>query len=278
MQKLFRYAGITLGALIFSFGLNNLIIVNQLAEGGFVGISILGLYLFHVPLGLSFLLLNIPLFWLGYRSFGLSFILHTIVGVVLVSIFAELTRGWLPPIEDKLLAALYGGVVNGIGLGMIFRFGATTGGADIIARIVNHRWGWSVGRTLFMIDVAVILLVAAIIGPKVAMYSLVALFVAARVIDVVLEGFATSKALMIISDHSTKIADEIQTVLERGTTFLRAQGGFTQKDRLVLYVVVSREEVLRVQNIVRTIDSDAFVIVSDVHNVLGEGFAPLKGS
>lgn len=265
------------GAFVFTFGLNNFIIQNGLAEGGFVGISILGLYLFKIPVGLTFLVLNIPLFLIGWKRFGREFLLKTIFGVVSVSVFAELTIGWFSMgVEDKLLASLYGGVASGVGLGIIFRYGGTTGGADIIARLVNHYWGWSMGRTLFMIDVIVITIVAFIVGKDVAMYSLVALFVAARVIDMVVEGVSTSRAMFIISDQSTLIADAIHDQLERGTTLLNGVGGYTGRDKQVLYVVVSREEITRVNEICRQIDPLAFIVVNDVHDVLGEGFNPLK--
>lgn len=278
MQRyILEYFGILVGAFVFTFGLNNFIIQNGLAEGGFVGISILGLYLFKIPVGLTFLVLNIPLFLIGWKRFGREFLLKTIFGVVAVSVFAEVTIGWFSMgVEDKLLASLYGGVASGVGLGIIFRYGGTTGGADIIARLVNHYWGWSMGRTLFMIDVVVIAFVAFIIGKDVAMYSLVALFVAARVIDMVVEGVSTSRAMFIISDQSTAIAQAIHDQLERGTTLLNGVGGYTGRDKQVLYVVVSREEITRVNEICRQIDPLSFIVVNDVHDVLGEGFNPLK--
>lgn len=268
--------GILVGSFIFTFGLNNFLIANRLAEGGFVGISLLGLYLFQIPVGISFLVLNIPLFFVGWRLFGREFIWKTVIGVVSVSVFAELTIGLIDvTTDDRLLAALYGGVFSGIGLGIIFRFGATTGGADIIARLANHYLGWSMGRTLFMIDVLVITAAAFILGKDVAMYSLVALFVAARVIDMVVEGVSTSRAMTIISDRSKEIADKIQSELGRGTTLLHGTGGYTGRDKEVLYVVVAREEIGRVQVMCREIDPLSFIVVNDVHDVLGEGFNPL---
>lgn len=278
MRELNNWLGITAGAAILSFGLNNFIIQNGLAEGGFFGISLLLLYLFDLKFGYSFLLLNLPLFYIGYRMFGRNFLIKTFAGVSLVSLFSLLIpENIAPPVpHDKLLAALYGGVVNGIGLGLIFRSGATTGGSDIIARIVNAKWAYSIGRTLFAIDIVVITIVAVIEGTMIAMYSLVALFIAAKVIDVVIEGVATSKSAMIVSDRAQEIANAIQGRLERGTTLLKGRGGYTGQEKDVLYCVVSREEILRVQQIVRDIDPQAFLVVMDVHDVLGEGFTPLN--
>ena len=279
MQKhLLHFIGILAGAFLFTFALNNFIIANRLAEGGFVGISLLGLYLFNIPLGVTFLVLNIPLFIIGWKRFGRMFTLKTIVGVVAVSVFSEVTRGMFEMgVDDKLLAALYGGVFSGIGLGIILRFGGTTGGADIIARLTNHYFGWSMGRTIFMIDVVVITSTAFLIGKELAMYSLVALFVASRVIDMVIEGVSNSRAMFVISDHTDKIAELIHAELERGTTLLKATGGYTGQNKEVLYVVVSREEIVRIQEMCRQVDPRAFIVVNDVNDVLGEGFNPLTG-
>lgn len=275
-RHIIQSLGILIGSFIFTFGLNNFFIANKLAEGGFVGISLIGLYLLDIPVGYTFLLLNIPLFFVGWKMFGRGFLIRTIAGVVAVSIFAELTVDLIDVrVEDKLLAALYGGVFSGVGLGIIFRCGATTGGADIIARMTNHYLGWSIGRTLFLIDVVVIIASAFIVGRDAAMYSLVALFIAAKVIDMVIEGVSTSRAMTIISDQSKRIAEVIQTELGRGTTLLKGTGGYTGRDKEVLYVVVSRDEIARIHEICRSIDPLSFIVVNDVHDVLGEGFNPL---
>lgn len=278
MRELKNWLGIIAGAFILSFGINNFIIQNGLSEGGFFGISLLLYYFFHLKFGLSFLLLNIPLFYIGYRMFGREFLVKTFAGVALVSLFSLIIPSNIAPSlqHDKLLGALYGGVVNGAGLGLIFRSGATSGGSDIIARIVNVKWGHSIGRTLFIVDIVVISIVAILQGMMIAMYSLVALFIAAKVIDVVIEGISTSRSAMIISDNTEEIANAIQDKLGRGTTLLKGRGGYTGQEKDVLYCVVSREEILRVQHIVYDIDPHAFIVVADVHDVLGEGFAPLR--
>ncbi|GMA48705.1 membrane protein [Alicyclobacillus contaminans] len=263
---------IGLGGLIYSVGLNAFLVANHLAEGGFVGISVLLLYKLHWPLGLTFFLLNIPLLIPAWKKFGHDFILRTTVGVVAVSLFSSLTANLQLPTPDHLLGALYAGVVTGLGLGLIFRAGATTGGADIIARFVRHWYGYSMGKTLFAIDVLVIGMVAFIIGREVAMYSLVALFVSSRVIDFVIEGVKAGKAVHIISDKHSEIVEAIHAKLERGTTLLDASGGYTGAEKRVIYCVVAREEVGRIQQIVHDIDPRAFVVVNDVHEVLGEGF------
>jgi len=267
-----QWGAIGVGALIYALGLNGFLVANHLAEGGFVGISLLLLYKLHVPIGVSFFILNIPLLIVAWRQFGHEFVLKTAAGVAGVSAFSELTQPVRIPLHDPLLAALYAGVITGIGLGLIFRSGGTTGGSDIIARLLRHHRGIGMGQTLFAIDFIVILSVMMLIGKEVAMYSLVALFVASRVIDFVIEGASSGRAMMIVSDHHHAIIEAIHRELDRGTTLLRARGGYTGTSREVIYCVVSRDEVSRVQRIIENIDPCAFVTVNPVHEVLGEGF------
>jgi len=205
--------------------------------------------------------------------FGRKFIVKTLVGVLSVSVFTVLTAHFGQPVHDRLLAALYGGVICGGGLGLIFRSGGTTGGVDILARIARRYWRISMGRLLFSSDVVVIALVAIILGKETAMYSLVALFVASRVIDYVIEGVSSSHAAMIISDCAALIAEQIHSEMGRGTTFLEGQGGFTGESKRVIYCVISRDEIVRVQQIVHQHDDHAFVVINEVHDVLGEGFS-----
>lgn len=263
---------IVVGSVIYSIGLNAFLITNHLAEGSFVGISVLLYYLFHFPIGLTFFILNIPLLILAWRMFGREFVLKTGVGVVGVSVFSEVTKFIQVPTHDPLLAALYAGVVTGLGLGLIFRTGGTTGGADIIARILRHYRGIGMGKTLFSIDLIVLCFVVIVVGKQIAMYSLVALFVSSRVIDFVIEGAQSGKALTVVSTKHNEIIEEIHRKLDRGTTLLEARGGFTGEIRPVIYCVVAREEVVQVQRIIHDVDASAFVTINHVHEVLGEGF------
>ncbi|MFO2548710.1 YitT family protein [Alicyclobacillus cycloheptanicus] len=272
-RQVWKWGSILVGALIYSVGLNAFLVANHLAEGGLVGISLLFLYKLHWPLWITFLLFNIPLLIPGWRLFGHEFILKTAVGVGAVSLFTALTSHLQMPTADPLLAALYAGVVTGFGLGIIFRAGATTGGSDIIARLARHFYGIEMGRSLFAIDVLVLVLIAFEIGRQTAMVSLVALFVASRVVDFVMSGVRAGKAVMIISDHNQAIINAIHDKLERGTTLLQARGGYTGDARQVVYCVVPRDELMRLQRIVSEIDPRAFVVINDVHEVLGEGFS-----
>lgn len=272
-MKLKNFLAITLGAAIAGFGINYFTIANGLGEGGFTGISILLKYLFDLSPGITSLVMNIPVFILGAWLLGLRSMVYTIWGTVNLSFFLWLFEDWGDPIQgDLLLASLYAGSVLGIGLGIIFRFGGTTGGVDILARVVNKFTGISIGRTMFAFDLMVIGFSFLYLGRERAMYTIVAVFLAARVIDVVVEGMYTAKAVTVISDKSMQIAQEVLEKMDRGATLMRAKGGYTGREREVLYVVVSRNELTRLKNLISEKDPRAFVVVTDARNVLGEGF------
>lgn len=271
-----NYLAILLGALVFALSLNYFIIANQLAEGGVTGVSLIIHYLTGFPVGLAILGLNIPIFALGWRELGRTFAFRTVLGVAAVSVFVDVTVPLLklfqPPPSDLLLAALFGGAASGLGLGLIFRAGGSTGGVDIVAQIAHHRYGVSIGRVMFTFDAVVLTAFGLLFNRNAALYSLVAMFVASRVIDSVQEGAYTAKAVTIISDNPQPIVRRITSELERGVTLLKGEGGFTGSPKEVLYCVVNRNEMARLKTIVHSEDPRAFVIVSDAREVLGEGF------
>jgi uncharacterized membrane-anchored protein YitT (DUF2179 family) len=267
---------ILLGSAIYSFGIVHFNMQNNLAEGGFTGITLLLFFLFKWDPSYINLLLNIPLFFIGWRLLGRSALLYTIIGTVGVSIFLWVFQRYqieMPLQHDLFLAALYAGVFIGAGLGIIFRFGGTTGGVDIIARLVYKFAGWSMGKTMFIFDACVITLsLITYLSYKEAMYTLVVVFLGAKVIDFMQEGAYAARGAMIISDKNTQIADEIMTEMGRGVTVLHGHGSFTKDKREVLYCVVGKNEIVKLKNLVTSVDPHAFVSVSIVHDVLGEGF------
>jgi uncharacterized membrane-anchored protein YitT (DUF2179 family) len=269
-------AFILLGSAIFSFGIVNFNIQNNLAEGGFTGITLLLYFLFHINPAYTNLLLNIPVFFIGWKFLGKTTFLYTIIGTVGVSIFLDLFQRYevtIPIKGDLFLAALFAGAFIGIGLGIIFRYGGTTGGVDIIARLTHKYVGWSMGKTMFLFD-AIVISVSLItyLDPRQAMYTLVAVFIGARVIDFMQEGAYSARGAWIISDHFESIGDKINAEMDRGVTILKGYGSFTKENREVLYCVVGRNEIVRLKNIIASIDPHAFVSVTVVHDVLGEGF------
>jgi uncharacterized membrane-anchored protein YitT (DUF2179 family) len=267
---------ILLGAAIMSFGLVNFNMQNELAEGGFTGIALLFYFSFNWDPAYSNLFLNIPLFFIGWKLLGRNTFLYTIIGTVGVSIFLWIFQRYaieMPLENDLTLAALFAGVFTGIGLGVIFRYGGTTGGVDIIARLVQKYAGWNMGKTMFMFDACVIALsLATYLNYKEGMYTLVAVFIGARVIDFMLEGAYSARGAMIISDKNEQIATKILEEMERGVTVLRGYGSYTKSEREVLYCVVAKNEIVRLKNVITSVDPHAFVSITIVHDVHGEGF------
>jgi uncharacterized membrane-anchored protein YitT (DUF2179 family) len=268
---------ILLGSAIFSFGLVHFNMENKLAEGGFTGITLLLYFLFKWDPSYTNLLLNIPIFIIGWKFLGRTSFIYTLIGTVSLSVFLWVFQRFsffeIPLKDDLALAALFAGVFIGVGLGIIFKYGGTTGGVDIIARIAQKYIGWSMGKTMFIFDACVITLSIIFYLPyREAMYTLVAVFVGAKVIDFIQEGAYSARGTMIISEQNEKIANKIMEEMERGVTVLRGYGSFTKQDREVLYCVVGRNEIGRLKGVITSVDPHAFVSVSEVHDVLGEGF------
>ncbi|MFB9757699.1 MULTISPECIES: YitT family protein [Bacillaceae] len=270
---------IVIGSAIFSFGIVNINIENHLAEGGFTGITLLLYFLFHWDPSYTNLLLNIPLFFVGWRLLGRTTFLYTLIGTFSVSAFLWVFQRYglfnlhLNLQKDMTLAALFAGLFIGVGLGIIFRYGGTTGGVDIIARLAHKYIGWSMGKTMFLFDAVVIFVsIITYLSYQQGMYTLVAVFVGARVIDFMQEGAYAAKGATIISEKNAEIAEKILSKMDRGATFLHGMGTYTKKERHVLYCVVARNELIKLKSIITSIDPHAFVAVNDVHDVIGEGF------
>lgn len=267
---------ILFGAAIFGFGLVHFNMQNHLAEGGFTGLTLIIYQLAGIHPAYTNLILNVPLFFIGWKFLGRTTFLYTIIGTVGVSFwlwFFERNEIKLTLGNDLMLVALFAGVFIGVGLGIIFRYGGTTGGVDIIARLANRYWGQNMGRTMFLFDAVVIIIsIITYLGYREAMYTLVAVFIAARVIDFMQEGAYSARGAIIISRNNDAIAKKIMMEMERGITVLKGYGSFTKEDREVLYCVVGKTEIVRLKNIITSVDPHAFVSVNEVHDVLGEGF------
>jgi uncharacterized membrane-anchored protein YitT (DUF2179 family) len=264
---------IFVSAFIYSIGINSFAVANKLAEGGFIGIALMLFYYYKWSPSIVLFIMNIPLFIIGYKVFGRRSFFYTLAGILSVSICLEITKTWQVPTDDLLLAALYTGLLVGIGLGMIFRVGGTTGGVDIIARLMNRFFGWNLGRTILVFDCTIILISIYLIGLDKAMYTLVAIFVGATVVDYVVEGMKTAKAAFVISNSAQALADVITEKMNRGVTKFRGTGSYTGHEKDVLYVVVSLTELPKLKSIVHEQDPNAFIVVNDAREVYGEGFS-----
>lgn len=267
---------ILFGAGIFAFGLVHFNMQNNLAEGGFTGLTLIIYQLVGINPSYSNLVLNIPLFLIGWKYLGRTSFLYTLIGTVGLSVWLWVFEKYQINIDlggDLMLVALFAGVFVGVGLGIIFRYGGTTGGVDIIARFAHRYLGMGMGRTMFIFDAVVIgLSILTYLNYRQAMYTLVAVFIGARVIDFMQEGAYAARGAMIISEKNQEIAEKIMKDMERGVTVLRGYGSFTRNDREVLYCVVAKNELVRLKNAITSVDLHAFVSVSEVHDVLGEGF------
>ncbi|MGO4888093.1 YitT family protein [Anaerobacillus sp. MEB173] len=267
---------ILIGAAIMSFGIVYFNMENNLAEGGFTGITLILFFIFNFDPAITNLILNIPLFLIGYKILGRNAFIYTLIGTISVSIFLYIFQRYrvisIPLNDDMTLAALFAGVFVGVGLGIVFRYGGTTGGVDIIAKLGFKYLGWSMGKTMFLFDAAVIASSLIYLNYREAMYTLVAVFIGAKVIDFIQQGAYSAKSAMIVSEKTNEIAATILKEMDRGATILKGKGSFTGTDKEILYCVVGRNELIRLKTLIEKIDPHAFVTVNDVQDVIGEGF------
>jgi uncharacterized membrane-anchored protein YitT (DUF2179 family) len=233
-------------------------------------------HFFNTPFGLVMLAFNIPVFILGVKMLGGMFGLRTLIGVILLSLFSDFFTYVLKlhtPTEVALLAALYGGALLGLGLGLVFRGGGSTGGSDIIGRIIGKYTNLSTGYGILIADTFVIVLFALLMRSyEPALYGFISLFLSSRVVDVVLEGREYARAVYIFSRHPDEIAERIIKDLNRGVSILYGEGVYTKKQERVLFCVVTRKEIQKIRDLIAEEDREAFVVIADVYEVLGRGF------
>lgn len=271
------YVQIVLGCVIGGAAYPMFLVPNQIAPGGLTGIATILNYLFNLPVGITSMVLNLPLFLIGYKAMGRVFVFRSLIATVLFSVCIDLIK--LPPVtDDVLLGAVYGAILLGVGLGLILRGGATTGGSDMIARMVHNRFPViTVGAFLFLVDCLVILAAAFTMSARAALYALICIFISAKAVDLVLAGMGSAKACFIITNQAEEISRRILKEMERGVTSLSATGMYSGEGRTVLISVVAQQEVLKLKRIVRQADERAFVFITDTHETLGEGFSAWQG-
>jgi uncharacterized membrane-anchored protein YitT (DUF2179 family) len=285
------YSMIVIGAFILAVGFVYFISPHRIVPGGVYGIAIVvhymtqGMFSFcpdGIPIGFFGLILNIPLTIIGVKILGPRFGVKTIVGFVLSSVFMDLitymrVNGDAPLVPDILLSCVFGGVLVGFGLGLIFKARATSGGSDIVAMIIAKYTRIQLGQLMIYVDSTIVLLsLVAFKDWQIPLYSWVVIYITGRAIDLVLEGGDYNKALMIISEKHEDISHKILVDLERGGTYLKGTGMYTGKDKQIIYTIVSRREVAILEEYISTIDPEAFITVMDTHEILGEGFQSLK--
>jgi uncharacterized membrane-anchored protein YitT (DUF2179 family) len=278
------YTLVALGSIIQAIGLMIFFVPANLASGGVSGVAQLINFNTGWPIGLMVFIGNIPLFALGWRFLGgRSFMLRTAFSIVVFSFVADALL-WLPFFptsgltDDLVLNSLYGAVVSGVGYALVYRGRGTSGGTDILARILNHYRNIPMTQSYLLTDAAVILGAGLVFGWKEALYALIALYVSGLVVDTVMEGGSTVRTAMIVTTEPQAVTDQIMTDLRRGVTVLPGTGAYTGVSRPILYCVISRSEVQMLKDIVQQRDPQAFMVVGAAHEALGEGFAPFKKS
>jgi len=289
-KSLKDYFFIIVGSLIPSVGINVFLVPFKISSGGISGIATILFYLTEkrIPVGITVLALNIPLFIIGYRFLGRKFAVRTLFCIFFFSLFLNITNpisnsfalqylvkyGQSPTNPDLFLYSIFGGFLMGLGLGIVFKAGSTTGGTDILARIIGHfNSRFTIGQALLFIESGIVVFAAvAFQSFLLALYSIVTLYIQSKVIDAVLEGVNFAKSVFIISDNSVEIAQRILKELERGVTSLKGTGMYTGSNKDVLLCILHRSQLSALKEIVNTADEKAFIILTDVREVFGEGF------
>nr|WP_246594085.1 YitT family protein [Evansella tamaricis] len=272
------FGHVLLGSAIVAIAFNIFLLPNQIASGGVSGISILVRYTLGIEPAFTQWGLNVPLFFAGVLLLGGSLVgsimygVKTFVGTLFLPLVVLLTSHWEPATSDPLLAAIFGGIGVGLGLGIVFRSNSSTGGTDLAAQIIGKYTGMSLGACVFIMDGLVVASSAFIFGFEFALYALIGLFITGKTIDLVQTGLGYSKMAIIISDYEEEVKQGLLTKVDRGVTKLVGYGGYTNHERPVLMCVVGRNEVTKLTQVVQTIDPSAFVIVSNASEVLGKGF------
>ena len=289
-QWFMDYGFITVGSFIMAVGYVFFVTPHKIVPGGVYGLGIIVYYLSKgmslwpggFPIGLFNLLVNIPLTYFGIKLLGSRFGIKTIYGFVSSSIFMDAITmmrevGDAPLVKDVLLSCIFGGVLTGVGLGLIFKAKATSGGSDIIAMIITRYTRIPIGQMLIWVDTAIVLVaLAAFQDWQIPLYSMITIYITGRAIDLILEGANYNKALIIISDHHEEIREKIIVDLERGGTYLKGQGMFTNLEKNIIFTVVNRREVAILEEFINSIDPQAFITIMDASEILGEGFKSLK--
>lgn len=275
-SKLYDFIGITLGTFLTALALSVFLEPNNIAPGGVSGIAIEINYLTGWPVGMVTIIINIPLFLLAIKILGAKFGIKTFYATILLGVLIDVTSKLPTLTKTPILATVYGGFLMGLGLGLVIKFHATTGGTDLAAMVL-HKYlkNLTVGKLLLLIDFFVILGAAVIFNPEKAMYALVADFLNVKVIDIMQEGISTNRMAIIVSNKREQLVKSIIDELDRGATILDGKGGFTGQNKEVILCVVDKNQVLELSEIVKSIDDKAFVVLLDAYDVMGEGFNKL---
>ena len=271
-EKLKRFIFITIGAILMAIALELFLVPNKLLDGGIVGISIMMSHFLKLPIGLFIFILNIPFFYLGYKQIGKTFAFSTLYGIGILSIGTALLHPVPAFADEKFLVTIFGGVILGLGVGIVIRYGGSLDGTEILAILINNKTPFSVGEIVMVINFFIYTVAGFVFTWESAMYSVIAYFIASKTIDIVQQGLDESKSVWIISDQYVEIGDAINDRLGRGVTYLKGEGAYTGDDKKVIFCVITRLEEFKLKDIVNHYDDSAFVAIGNVSEVKGGRF------
>lgn len=263
-----------IGISVMSLGVSQFLLPNKLSSGGFSGLATVPYYFFDIPVGITILILNIPCFIIAFIRIGKEFFFKSMLGTLLLSISIDLFENLKPLTDDRILACIYGGILIGIGTAIILKVNGSTGGSDLVSIIIkSFKPGLSTSNLIVIFDAIVVLLnMIAFKELEIGLYSAITIFIMGKMIDIVFEGIGFSKMILIISDKYKEIANEIGRIVERGTTGIYSKGMYTNKEKMMIMCVMSRNEVAKARQIANKIDNKSFIIISNVREVFGKGF------
>lgn len=267
-----RIIMIITGAIFMAMGIELFLVPNQLLDGGIVGISIILSHLTGVQLGLFIFLLNIPFFFIGYKQIGKTFALSTVLGITVLSVTTYLLHPVPRFTDDLLLATVFGGIVLGIGVGLVIRYGGSLDGTEILAILFSTKTAFSVGEIIMFFNIIIFTVAGFVFTWEQAMYSVLAYFIAYKTIDIVIQGLDESKSVYIISDFADEVGNAIMDRLGRGVTYLHGEGAYTGDDKKIIFTVITRLEEAKLKTIVEDIDLQAFVAIGNIAEVRGGRF------
>ncbi len=275
-ELLVTYPSVVAGGLIWSIAINGILVHNQFLSGGVSGFALVIHYLFRfLPVGLLVFLMNIPIFAMGWVMISGKFFALSLLGMLSFSFFLTATTWLHIPIDNPLLAALFAGVISGVGTGLVFRSGGSGGGTGIIAMVFNRYFSVRVGMVFFALNSIPLILGAFLIDLEAALYSIIYVYVSGSVTDRILTGFNERRTVFIISEKSSEIAEEILDKLHRGATFFKGEGAYTHTPSNIVYCVVPLFELARLKDLISTIDPKAFIVINETMEVIGKGFAAI---
>lgn len=267
-------AGTVIGAAIMAFGVSSFLLPNQLSSGGVSGIATITYYLLKIPMGAMIMIINIPLFIFAGYKIGKEYFIKSLIGTVSLSLFIDILEKYPPVTTDRFLAAIYGGVIIGIGTAIILKVEASTGGTELIANLIKTYNPYiSMSKYLTIIDIVIVTLNVVFLGHiEIGLYSAIAIYLYGKLIDIIFEGIYFTKLLFIISDKNEEISNAIVTEAKRGVTGLYGKGMYKDKEKLILICAASRRDVYKIKDLARRIDKRSFIVVANAREVLGKGF------